>query len=110
MPAASGSTGNTMQDNTNGGSMNGQTNGNMSGMNNGGSNPATAASAQIVSSMPPPPAAGPAPDFAQLANGKKSISAAQAAAYPPLANDFARADKNRDGHISKAEYDSWKSH
>jgi hypothetical protein len=54
-----------------------------------------------------PPDAGPAPDFAQLSGGKKSISQAQAADYPPLANDFDYADSNRNGSISKAEYDRW---
>ncbi|MDO1530324.1 EF-hand domain-containing protein [Fulvimonas sp. R45] len=53
--------------------------------------------------------AGPAPDFAQLSGGKKSITPDQAAAYPPLANDFEYADSNRDGHISKAEYQRWAS-
>jgi hypothetical protein len=54
-----------------------------------------------------PPAAGPAPDFAQLSGGAKSITPAQAASYPPLANDFEYADGNRDGHVSKAEYERW---
>lgn len=53
------------------------------------------------------PDAGPAPDFATLSGGKKSITPAQAAAYPPLANDFEYADSNRNGHISKAEYQRW---
>lgn len=61
-----------------------------------------------VNSMPGQVAdAGPAPDFAQLSGGKKSITPDQAAAYPPLANDFEYADTNRDGHISKAEYQRW---
>ena len=50
---------------------------------------------------------GPAPAFEQLANGSKSISAEQADAYPPLANDFEHADKNRDNRISKSEYENW---
>ncbi|MCP4514623.1 MAG: hypothetical protein GY824_05255 [Delftia sp.] len=53
------------------------------------------------------PDAGPAPDFATLSGGKKSITEAQAAAYPPLANDFEYADSNRNGSISKAEYQRW---
>lgn len=53
------------------------------------------------------PDAGPAPDFATLSGGKKSISQAQAASYPPLANDFDYADSNRNGSISKAEYERW---
>jgi hypothetical protein len=107
---AAGNNGGSMDNN---GSMNGNNsgNGNMdnSGMNNNSSGAAGAAP-QINSSMPPPADAGPAPDFAQLANGKKSITSAQAASYPLLANDFMHADKNRDGHVSKAEYNSWKSH
>jgi hypothetical protein len=63
-----------------------------------------------VNSMPGKVAdAGPAPDFAQLSGGKKSIARDQASAYPPLANDFDYADSNRDGHISKAEYQRWAS-
>lgn len=53
------------------------------------------------------PQVGSAPDFAQLSGGKKWITQAQAAAYPPLANDFEFADRNHDGHISKAEYARW---
>lgn len=54
-----------------------------------------------------PPDAGPAPDFAQLSGGRTSIGQAQAAGYPPLANDFDYADSNRNGSISKSEYDRW---
>ncbi|HXE77146.1 MAG TPA: hypothetical protein VN614_02765 [Rhodanobacter sp.] len=50
---------------------------------------------------------GQVPSFEQLAQGGKSISADQADAYPPLANDFEHADKNRDNHISQSEYESW---
>ncbi|BBD79617.1 EF-hand domain-containing protein [Aerosticca soli] len=64
---------------------------------------------EVRSSMPPPPSAGPAPDFAQLAGGGKAITPEQAAAYPPLANDFDYADRNRDGRISKSEYERWRS-
>lgn len=49
----------------------------------------------------------PPPSFEQLSNGGKSISEEQAAAYPPLANDFEFADRNRDKHISKSEYERW---
>jgi hypothetical protein len=49
----------------------------------------------------------PPPSFEQLSNGGKSISEEQAAAYPPLANDFEFADRNRDKHISKSEYQQW---
>jgi hypothetical protein len=61
------------------------------------------------SSMPPPPPAGPAPSFEQLSGGSKSITEEQAAAYPLLANDFIYADHNRNGRISKSEYDHWVS-
>jgi hypothetical protein len=62
----------------------------------------------VVRSVPPPaPTIGPAPPFEQLSGGKKSISADQAVAYPPLANDFIHADTNRDGRISKTEYTNW---
>ena len=50
---------------------------------------------------------GTAPAFASLAHGATSISEAEAAAYPPLANDFLYADSNRDGRISATEYARW---
>jgi hypothetical protein len=53
------------------------------------------------------PDIAPAPPFEQLSNGGKSISEDQAEAYPPLANDFVHADGNRDGKVSKAEYQRW---
>ncbi|HEX7815698.1 EF-hand domain-containing protein [Dyella sp.] len=61
---------------------------------------------QVNSTMPQVPS-GPAPSFEQLANGGKSISESQASAYPLLANDFKYADTNRDGRISKSEYEAW---
>ncbi len=61
-----------------------------------------------VNSAPSPaPTIGPAPSFEQLSGGGKSISESQAEAYPPLANDFVHADRNRDGKVSKAEYLRW---
>lgn len=53
------------------------------------------------------PNIAPAPPFEQLSSGGKSISEDQAEAYPPLANDFVHADGNRDGKVSKAEYQRW---
>jgi hypothetical protein len=51
---------------------------------------------------------GPPPSFAELASsGDGYISSAEAAAYPPLANDFIHADGNRDGRVSSAEYTRW---
>lgn len=62
----------------------------------------------VVRSVPAPaPTAGPAPDFGQLSGGSKSITEDQAVAYPPLANDFINADRNRNGKISKTEYNNW---
>ena len=54
---------------------------------------------------------GPPPSFAQLdTQGSGFLTAAQADAYPPLANDFIHADANRDGRVSRAEYARWASH
>jgi hypothetical protein len=62
----------------------------------------------IVNSAPASaPAIPPPPSFEQLSGGGKSISESQADAYPPLANDFIHADSNRDGKVSKAEYQRW---
>lgn len=62
----------------------------------------------IVQSSPAPaPTIGPAPAFEQLSGGGKSITADQAVAYPPLANDFINADSNRNGSVSKTEYTNW---
>jgi hypothetical protein len=55
----------------------------------------------------PAPTIGPAPAFEQLSGGGKSITADQAVAYPPLANDFIHADSNRNGTVSKTEYTNW---
>jgi hypothetical protein len=49
---------------------------------------------------------GPPPSFEQLSGGGKWISEDQAAAYPPLANDFLNASHNGK-RISKAQYDNW---
>lgn len=48
------------------------------------------------------------PDFASLdSNHNGSISGAEAAAYPPLANAFNYADLNHNGSISQSEYSWW---
>lgn len=61
-----------------------------------------------VNSAPAAPAAvSAAPSFAQLAGGGKSISPAQAEAYPLLGNDFIHADANRDGVVDAGEYARW---
>ena len=75
--------------------------------------PAAAAPAQTpppdvtVRSVPPaaPQIATP-PPFSQLAGNSKWITEEQAAAYPPLANDFLNA--SHDGkRVSKTQYEAW---
>jgi hypothetical protein len=62
----------------------------------------------VHSGQPQPRDYGPPPSFAQLdRGGRGSIGSDEAAAYPPLANDFIYADGNRDGRISRAEYERW---
>lgn len=71
----------------------------------------TAQGPVTVNSAPAPAKpSGPAPDFATLSGGKGFITATQASAFPLLANDFQYADANRDGKISKAEYQRWVQH
>lgn len=61
-----------------------------------------------VRSVPAPaPSFGPAPSFEQLSGGGKAITEEQASAYPPLANDFLHADGDRNGGVTKAEYERW---
>jgi hypothetical protein len=55
----------------------------------------------------PAPIVGPAPSFEQLSGGGRAITEEQAAAYPPLANDFINADRNRNNGISANEYQQW---
>ncbi|GAA0704131.1 hypothetical protein GCM10009105_00750 [Dokdonella soli] len=58
--------------------------------------------------QPAPRSYGPPPAFAQLdRHGVGYITSDEADAYPPLANDFIYADTNRDGRISRAEYEHW---
>lgn len=49
-----------------------------------------------------------APSFDQLDTLHRGyIDAEQARAYPLLADDFIYADANRDGKLSRAEYERW---
>lgn len=51
---------------------------------------------------------GPAPEFNQLdTNGNGNIDNGEAGGYTLLANDFRMADSNRDGRVSKREYERW---
>ena len=64
----------------------------------------------VHSGQPQPHDYGPPPPFAQLDTGKRGfLTAGEADAYPPLANDFIHADANRDGKVSRAEYERWAS-
>jgi len=72
--------------------------------------PTTQGPVTVNSAPAPAKPSGPAPDFATLSGGKGSITATQASAFPLLANDFQYADANRDGKISKAEYQRWVQH
>ena len=50
----------------------------------------------------------PPPPFAQLDTRNAGyITSNEADAYPPLANDFIHADSNRDGRVTRAEYERW---
>lgn len=65
----------------------------------------------VHSGQPQPQDYGPPPPFAQLdTRGSGFLTATDADAYPPLANDFIHADANRDGKVSRAEYERWASH
>lgn len=62
----------------------------------------------IRSMMPGADGTPPRPDFAALdTDHDGSISPDEASAYPPLANEFELADGNRNGKVSKAEYERW---
>jgi hypothetical protein len=61
--------------------------------------------------QPQPRNFGPAPPFAQLdTRGTGYITSDEADAYALLATDFIHADANRDGRISRAEYERWANH
>lgn len=62
----------------------------------------------VRSGMPAQPDAGPAPPFAVLDKGQRGyLDQADAEGYPLLSTDFIKADENRDGKISQAEYEKW---
>jgi hypothetical protein len=61
----------------------------------------------VHSAQPGPRTYAPAPAFAQLSGGKAYITESDAEAYDLLANDFIYADGNRDGRISRSEYERW---
>ncbi|HKR76773.1 MAG TPA: hypothetical protein VJR95_08900 [Rhodanobacter sp.] len=60
-----------------------------------------------VRSVPPAaPQVGSPPPFDQLSGGTKWITEEQAAAYPPLANDFLNAS-HHGTRVSKSQYEAW---
>lgn len=62
----------------------------------------------IRSGMPAQPATGPAPAFATLdTHNRGYLDSNDAEAYPMLGTDFIMVDANRDGQVSKAEYENW---
>jgi len=62
----------------------------------------------VHTGQPGPRDFGPPPPFEQLDRaGLGAIGADEADAYPPLANDFIHADGNRDGRVSRREYQHW---
>jgi hypothetical protein len=64
----------------------------------------------VNSGQPQPREFGPPPPFADIDRGNRGyVDGEEAAAYPPLANDFIHADANRDGRVSRAEYERWAS-
>lgn len=67
-----------------------------------------AAETTLTWGQPPPPPAQARPAFTTLdRNGDGSVDEGEAAAYTVLANDFIYADGNRDGRISRREFDRW---
>lgn len=62
----------------------------------------------VRSGMPAQADAGPAPAFALLDKRMRGyLDPTDAKGYPLLATDFIKADANRDGKVSKAEYENW---
>lgn len=60
----------------------------------------------VRSVQPAAPTIAPAPAFQTLAGHSRWITVAQAAAYPPLANDFLNASHGGD-RVSAAQYAAW---
>jgi hypothetical protein len=60
----------------------------------------------VHSTMGQTPSTASPPSFEQLSGGSKFITKDQAAAYPPLANDFSYVAGHGD-RISKAQYEHW---
>lgn len=60
----------------------------------------------VRSVQPTAPQIAPPPPFKQLAGDGKWITEEQAAAYPPLANDFLNASRGAQ-RINKTQYDAW---
>ncbi|WP_257388733.1 EF-hand domain-containing protein [Tahibacter caeni] len=58
--------------------------------------------------QPPAQPWAPKPSFESLdRNGDGSVDENEASGYAPLANDYIYADKNRDGRVSRREYERW---
>lgn len=71
--------------------------------------PAPQAPPPIVTVRSVPPAApkiAPPPAFRQLAGDSRWITPEQAAAYPPLANDFLNASRGAE-RLNQAQYEAW---
>jgi len=65
----------------------------------------------VNSSQPQAHDYGAPPSFAQLDTSHAGyVTPSEADAYPPLANDFIHADANRNGKVSRAEYERWAAH
>ncbi|HET8764731.1 MAG TPA: hypothetical protein VFM52_05885 [Rhodanobacter sp.] len=60
----------------------------------------------VRSAQPTAPTIAPPPSFQTLSGGSKWITSAQAAAYPPLANDFLNASRGAD-RINQTQYAAW---
>ena len=75
-------------------------------MNNAAPVPAPQAQVTVQSARAPAPSIGSPPSFEQLSGGSNAITADQASAYPPLANDFLNASHNGP-RVSRSQYAEW---